>query len=433
MTSPSSQTSSPACGIVTAAATLPDEVLSLILLDVVEPELADWIDLINRRKCVGSVSRQWRNVTTGLSVLWSRLYLAPAVLPEFLRECLQKAGPTADLYIYINPNPFPAIYDDGFLREVKVLPFEDFMTKSVDLLRGEFSRVRCLKVIDGEHGELYKIMGSVSRFDARRLKGLDVSSRKLSRGAEAQLPVGMHLDELSISAVYPLWTARAWYDGLTKLGLHDLFDLEWDRLREVLDGNNTLRELQLSDVFCIGYPGNLAAVLPNVARLRLDYHWRGDQDKSFLALVQLPALDYLDVAVGGSAAVQGVARDMAAFLRAATEVWIDGYNFTDRGLAGVVSSCINAQRLNLRRCRPLPYDALRGLTELPTASLPELRVLKITGYLSVEEARLLFRPPFNAALVISECVIGGEVDFREWTLLNGTIQSRPVEDTPDGR
>ncbi|KAJ7017933.1 hypothetical protein C8F04DRAFT_1199714 [Mycena alexandri] len=415
------------------AALLAAEILSAIFVEVVQPEVADWLDLINRRRVVVSVCRHWSAVAAGLAILWSRIHLSPPVLPYFLQECIRKAGPTADLFVDVNPHSFRTIYDNGTLRDVKFVSSEDFMTQSVELLRAIFPRVRSLAVNDGHHSELYTVMGILAGFRADGLESLWVAASQYSSVVDPAMPAGMHLKDLTLKSVHPLWTSGALYAGLTKLTLENLLDVEWLKLRAVLHGNDTLSDLHFWDVSCVGWSNANRATLPNLSLFAVRY--RSNADKSFLASFVLPKLDQLDVELEGHSAILGVVDDMGALLGSAKNVWLDGWGFRGGELASVIAACTNTRVLNLRRCRPLPSPALLRLAATPHFSLPKLKLLKLSGDLKEEEALRLVSSPFPLGLVISEWVMGADRNsgFKEWELIEGNLRMRLVEDTIDGR
>ncbi|KAJ7020673.1 hypothetical protein C8F04DRAFT_1196422 [Mycena alexandri] len=415
------------------AAQLPAEILSAIFVKVVQPEVADWLDVINRRRVVVFVCRHWRAVAAGLAILWTRIHIAPPVLPYFLQECIRKAGPSADVFVDLNPHPFRTIYDNGSLRDVKSLSSEDFMTRSVELLRAIFPRVRSLAVNDGHHSEMYAVMGLLAGFRADGLESLRVAASQYSTAVDPPMPAGMHLKDLTLKGVRSLWTSPALYAGLTKLTLDDLRELEWLELWAVLDGNNALLELHLWDVSCVGWSNANRATVPNVSLFAVKY--RTNADKSFLASVVLPELIHLDVELEGHAAILGVAEDMGALLGSAQNIRLAGWGFREDELGSVVAVCTNARVLNLRRCRPFPAPALLRLAAAPHFSLPKLKLLKVSGDLNEEGALKLVSSPFPSGLVISEWVVSADRDseFKEWELVEGKLRMRSVEDTIDGR
>ncbi|KAJ7754891.1 hypothetical protein B0H16DRAFT_1722594 [Mycena metata] len=412
---------------------LPGEVLSIVLIEVVDPETSDWLEVINRRRAIVSVCRQWRHVADGLAVLWSRIYFAPPVLPYFLRSCLRRAGPTADLIIKINPYPFEAVYENGTLRNVKPLLDPDFMAQSVELLREVFPRVRSLELSDGHHSQLFAILDLIAEFHAVRLTSLRVEASAYSRGVEPATPVGMTLKKLALGRISPFWTSNGLYRHLSELELHDLHGLRWSDLRGILHGNTTLLELRLSDVYCVGDDMEHHALLPRVVCLTLEYHLRSDESKAFLGSIFLPRLQRLDLELDGNTATLDVARDARRFLGTARDIWLDVVGFRPRELADIVSLCTSARVLNLRRCRPLPFDELSYLAGVPGFSLPALQLLKIAGDLTKEDVSVLLGEPFPSGLIVSEWSMGVEFDFKRWSLDDGQIRMEVVEDTPDGR
>ncbi|KAJ7028041.1 hypothetical protein C8F04DRAFT_1292078 [Mycena alexandri] len=420
--------SSPPSAIVpqpAPALNLPVEILSVVFVEVVEPRSADWLDIINRRRNLLYVCRDWRAVAAGLPLLWSRLYFALSVLPDFLRECLRKAGQTADLFVEINPHPFQVIYDNGPLRELKIPSFEDFLTKSVELLRGVFPHVRSLTISDGQNSQLYAVMGLVNQFQAGRLSSLRVTASSYSVGTEPVMPPGMRLTHLSLGSLSPMWTSPTLYDCLASLTLHDFHGLNWHHLRGVLHGNRTLSQLQMSEVYCNNYSRTSGvAVMPNVSFLSLSYRRRGDENRRFLAAIVLPTLHRLDVELEGDPAVLDVPHDMGSFFRSATNIWLDAWGFRGNELAVVVALCMNARVLDLRECRPSVFTALQSLAAVPSFSLPRLELLKITGPLSTEEASQLVQSPFPEDLVVSEWVLGnsGPSEVKNWSFVDGELR-----------
>ncbi|KAJ7018246.1 hypothetical protein C8F04DRAFT_1199183 [Mycena alexandri] len=359
--------SSPPSAIVpqpAPALNLPVEILSVVFVEVVEPRSADWLDIINRRRNLLYVCRDWRAVAAGLPLLWSRLYFALSVLPDFLRECLRKAGQTADLFVEINPHPFQVIYDNGPLRELKIPSFEDFLTKSVELLRGVFPHTDKTPSLRGD-GAGEPVPG-----------GTPV----LSPSYGQQLLRGYGTSDAP--CLSPMWTSPTLYDCLASLTLHDFHGLNWHHLRGVLHGNRTLS--QFADVGSL-----LQQLFPNI--------WRRGHAERDPAVLDVP-------------------HDMGSFFRSATNIWLDAWGFRGNELAVVVALCMNARVLDLRECRPSVFTALQSLAAVPSFSLPRLELLKITGPLSTEEASQLVQSPFPEDLVVSEWVLGnsGPSEVKNW-------------------
>ncbi|KAJ7024237.1 hypothetical protein C8F04DRAFT_1192655 [Mycena alexandri] len=256
---------------------------------------------------------------------------------------------------------------------------EDFMTRSVELLRAIFPRVRSLAVNNGHHSELYTVMGILAGFRADGLESLWVAASQYPSVVDPAMPAGMHLKDLTLKSVHPLWTSGTLYAGLTKLTLENLLDVEWLKLRAVLHGNDTLADLHFWDVSCVEWSNANKATLPNLSLFAVRY-------RSFLVSFVLPKLDQLDVELEGHSAILGVVDDMGALLGSAKNVWLDGWGFRGGELA------------------------------------------------SEEEALKLVSSPFPLGLVISEWVMGADRNsgFKEWELVKGNLRMRLVEDTIDG-
>ncbi|KAJ7039420.1 hypothetical protein C8F04DRAFT_1178959 [Mycena alexandri] len=417
--------------IPTVVARVPPETLALIFLNVVDPRTAHWLDVINHRGNILYVCRRWRDVASSLSVLWSTIYVARPILPSFLQEVLWKTGPSTNLFVDINPLGFRTIRDRGVLRNLKLLLFAEFLKLLVGLLRGVFHRVRSLAVFDGHRSEMFEVMDLVGGFSATSLSSLRVYASRDSEGSAPNLPAGLHLTELTLATMSPLWACPALYAGLTKLTLCEFRALEWPELRKALHNNTTLVELHMKNVCCIGWTHGLNASTPNVTRFTLEY--REDSDKRFLGSILMPALRDLNVDVDANASLLYVADDMQNILRSVKNIWLDARTYVEEDLADVIATCTSAEILNLRFCRPYPYDALRILSGMPGISWPHLRLLKISGSMTEEEALVLLRSPFPVGLVVSEWVMDDSMEFKEWTLDGKELRVRTVKDTGDGR
>ncbi|KAJ7042854.1 hypothetical protein C8F04DRAFT_1175953 [Mycena alexandri] len=276
-------------------------------------------------------------------------------------------------------------------------------------------------------------MGILAGFRADGLESLRVAASQYSSAVEPAMPAGLRLKDLTLQYVHPLWTSAALYAGLTKLTLDELRDVEWAKMRAVLNGNETLLELRLWNVSCVRWSDANKATVPNVALFAVKY--QSNAGRSFLASIVLPELDHLDIELEGHAAILGVADDMGALLASAKNIWLDVWGFRGEELASVVALCTNSRVLNLRRCRPLPSPGLLQLATTPHFSLPKLELLKLSGGLEEEEVLKLVSDPFPPGLVISEWVMSADSgsEFKEWQLVEGKLTMRLVEDTVDGR
>ncbi|KAJ7780000.1 hypothetical protein B0H16DRAFT_1711224 [Mycena metata] len=391
---------------------LPGEVLCDIFVEVVEPTAASWLDLFNCRRDIVFVCRRWRSICTSLPVLWSQLYVAPPVLPHFISFSVENAGPDTDLFIDINPHAFEAVYDDGALRQLKSPDFDDFLECSVAPLRGVFHRVRSLNVSSGMRSEVYTVMDLVDTFSAQRLLNLGIDGGTYSRGTPPSMPLDLRLTNLSLRSLPSMWSPSGLYKSLTKLSLQDFYNLQWDELRTVLHRNT----IHLSDVHVSGWSATSQsrATVPHVTHLALEY--RRTTEKGFLNSILLPALESLSVELDGHKTVPHIAYGMEAFMRSASEIWLEARDLLEEELTDVVSFCTGARVLNMRCCRPLPYPSLFALATRPNFSMPNLQLLKIAGYLTEEEALVLVNYPFPPGVVISEWVFGAADEFREWKL-----------------
>ncbi|KAJ7699763.1 hypothetical protein B0H16DRAFT_1484095 [Mycena metata] len=397
---------------------LPVEVLSDIFVIVVEPDTVYWLDLFNRRRDIVFVCRRWRVISTSLPTLWSRLYVARPVLPRFISFSVENAGPRTDLVVEINPHAFEAIYDKGYLRELECPDFDKFLQCSVAPLRDVFHRVRSLNVSSGTRSEVYTVMDLVATFSASRLSNLGIDGGTHSRGTPPSMPLDMRLTSLSLRSLPSMWSPSGLYRSLTKLSLQDFYNLQCDELRTVLHRNATLVDLRLSDVHCSGWSAvsQLRATVPHVTHLALEY--RRNTERGFLKSILLPALESLSVELDGHKTIPHIAYGMEAFMRSASEIWLEAHDLFEDELADVVAFCTGARLLNMRCCRPLPYPSLFALTTRPNFSMPNLQLLKIAGDLTEEEALTLVSYPFPPGVVISEWVFGAADEFREWKLEN---------------
>ncbi|KAJ7020407.1 hypothetical protein C8F04DRAFT_1196682 [Mycena alexandri] len=406
-----------------AALRLPTEILAAIFLDVVDPNEADWLEVINARRRIIYVCTRWRAVASSTPALWSKIYVAPTFLPSFIGECLSKTS-SAAIVLKVSPHVIRTIEDSGVRRTLKFLPFQDFLDRTVELLRPHFPRVRSLEVGDGYKSHIFEVMERLATFSVGCLSSLRLSASDTYSMGSPPLPLGIQPTGLSVRRVEPLWNTPELYGAVTTLSLARLSWLRWPDLQLVLQSCSSLQELRLSNVQCSTPLDAGRAILRNVAAFKLRYETKAD--RRFVGFIEMPSLQLFELVACGSGTLDGVARDMPNVLRTAANVLVETDQYNVDELTDLVALCTSAHTINLRECRPLPYKALLGLRLIPGFSLPLLRVLKISDSLTSDDAAALLAVPFGGDLVVNEWVLGDWICV-QWRLVDGQISSAVVE------
>ncbi|KAJ7036746.1 hypothetical protein C8F04DRAFT_1181092 [Mycena alexandri] len=402
---------------------LPTEILSSILVDVVDPSEADWLGLINARKKVVCVCSRWRAVAASTPILWTRIYVAPAFVPYFITESIRKTS-GADIFLVINPHVFRTIEDSGAHRTLRFLLFPQFLELLVEPFRAEFHRVRSLEVFDGYRSQMFAVMERITTFRAERLSSLRLSASDTYSNGSPPLPLGIRPKQLSVRRVEPLWNTPELYREVTTLSLARLSWLSWSELQPVLQSNAALRELRLSNVRCSTPIAPECATLPEVTIFKLRYET--EADRRFVGFIKMPSLESFELVVTGTGTLYRVALDMPNVLRTAASVLVDVDKYITDDLTALVALCTSARIIDLRECRPPPYRALLRLQTIPNFSLPLLRVLKISGSLTKEDAAALLAIPFGGELAVNEWVLGDWV-CRQWRMVGGEVTAKVIE------
>ncbi|KAJ7844552.1 hypothetical protein B0H13DRAFT_1908812 [Mycena leptocephala] len=410
----------------TMSSRIPPEIWSSIFFLSVDPTRKDWVAVVNARRVIQLVSRPWRNIACGFPLLWSNIRIKRFMSPAFVKNCLLRAGQTADLFVEIDGENHTTIAGSDNLS-VRSVPLGEFCRVVLEPLGPVFNRVTKLSLEGVEDDDVRKLMGTMSEWDGRKLHTLELlaANPRARQVTPVSVPKGSTLANMTLDGVVPWWNTNDVSSRfLTKLVLaymDDDLDLQWTRLREALEACVALEDLCLVDVACIDWEDEPAVVLPNVTRFQMAYS--DDQYCAYARNIAAPALRSLHLFARSYGSLKDLQPIVPVMLASAKEVLLSTQVYAS-GDVDVVFLCSSATLINIRGCpESATYDLLKRAREsrfLP----PSMQRLEMGVFVEEEFIVQLLEGLGDNLTIVGPRSRADDQGRVEWRLRDGALRSQ---------